>query len=94
MKRGLTLYIRETFANSEDPNEMQHQGLHCLLILKQSSGTEIHQNLENSNSDPLKVLMVRPELIVSICVGKSIRIQRVKKFDKVMHTIHLLECIK
>ena len=33
-----------TFANSEDPDEMQHnaafhQGLHCLLRLKQ---TEIH----------------------------------------------------
>ena len=36
-----------TLANSEDPVEMQnnaafHQGLHCLLKLKQSSGTEIH----------------------------------------------------
>ena len=33
-------------ANSEDPDEMQqyaalhHQGLHCLLKLKQTSGTE------------------------------------------------------
>ena len=36
-------------ANSEDPDEMQHnaafhQGLHCLLKLKQTSGTEIHHN--------------------------------------------------
>ena len=36
------------FANSEDPDEMQHdaafhQGLQCLLILKQSSGTKIHK---------------------------------------------------
>ena len=35
-----------TFANSEDPDEMQHdaafhQSLHCLLRLKQSSRTEI-----------------------------------------------------
>ena len=42
-----------TLANSEDPDEMQHdaafhQGLHCLLRLKQPSGTEIHHNLENS----------------------------------------------
>ena len=35
-----------TMANGEDPDEMQHnaafhQGLHCLLRLKQFSGTEI-----------------------------------------------------
>ena len=35
--------------NIEDPDEMQHyaafhQGLHCLLRLKQPSGTEIHHN--------------------------------------------------
>ena len=35
----------------EDPDEMQHdaafhQSTHCLLRLKQSSGTEIHNNLE------------------------------------------------
>ena len=38
-----------TLANSEDPDEMQHnaafcQGIHCMLILKQPSGTEIHHN--------------------------------------------------
>ena len=38
-----------TLANGEDPDEMQHnatfhQGLHCLLRLKQHSGTEIHHN--------------------------------------------------
>ena len=42
----------QTLANSEDPDEMQHyaafhQGLHCLLRLKQSSGTKIHHSLEN-----------------------------------------------
>ena len=46
-----------TLANSEDPDEMQHnaafhQGLHCLLLLKQLSGTEINHNLENSTYDP------------------------------------------
>ena len=29
-------------------NAAFHQGLHCLLRLKQSLGTEIHHNLENS----------------------------------------------
>ena len=38
-----------TLANSEDPDEMQHkaafhQGLHCLLRLKQTLGTEIYRN--------------------------------------------------
>ena len=46
-----------TLANSEGPDEMQHnaafhQGLHCLLRLKQPSGTEIHHNLETSTCDP------------------------------------------
>ena len=29
--------------NSEDPDEI-HQGLHCLLTLKQPSGTEKHHD--------------------------------------------------
>ena len=42
-----------TLANSEDTDEMQHnaafhQGLHCLLRLKQPSWTEIHHDLETS----------------------------------------------
>ena len=48
-----------TLANSEDPDEMphnaaSHQGLHCLLRLKQALGTEMHHNLEISSSNPLK----------------------------------------
>ena len=40
-----------TFAHHEHPDEMQHnaafhQGLHCLLRLKQPSGTEYTINLE------------------------------------------------
>ena len=46
-----------------------HQGLHCLLRLKQPSGTEIHHNLENSTLDPLKYTMDSPILIASICMG-------------------------
>ena len=57
-----------TLANSEDPDEMQHnatfhQGLHYLLRLNQSSGTEIYHNLENSTRDPLKYTMGSPILI-------------------------------
>ena len=66
-----------TLANSKDPDEMQHnaafhQGLNCLLRLKQSLGTEINQHLENSTCAPLKVQMCSPLLIVSLCMGKSI----------------------
>ena len=51
--------VYPAFANSEDPDEMPpnaafHQGLHYLLRLKQSSGTEIHHNLESSTCDLLK----------------------------------------
>ena len=49
--------------------------LHCLLGLKQSAGTEIHHNLENSICDPFKYRMGSPILIVSICMETSIRIQ-------------------
>ena len=40
-----------TLAKSEDPDEMQHNsafhpGLHCLLILKQPSETEVHHNFK------------------------------------------------
>ena len=55
----------QTVKIPEDPNEMQHnaafhQGLHCLLRLKQPSETEIHRNLENSTRDPLKYSMGSP----------------------------------
>ena len=33
-----------TLANSEEPDEMQHNGLHCLIRLKQHLGTEMHHN--------------------------------------------------
>ena len=52
--------LNGTLANSEDPDEMQHnaafhQGLHCLLRLKQPSDTLIHVHdiLENTTCDPL-----------------------------------------
>ena len=46
-----------TLANSEVHDEMLnsaefHQGLHFLLGSKQSSGTEIHHNLEILSYDP------------------------------------------
>ena len=42
-----------TLTNSEDPDVMQHNAAfhlsqHCLLLLKESLGTEINHNLENS----------------------------------------------
>ena len=54
--------ISWTFANNEDPGEMQpyatfHQGRHCLLSLLQPSGTKIHHNSENSICDLLKYKM-------------------------------------
>ena len=47
-----------TFANSEDPDEMQHdaafhQGLHCLLTEKRSSDKRIQYFFENYNLTPL-----------------------------------------
>ena len=71
-----------SLANSEDPDEMQHdavfhQGLRCLLRLKQSSRVERHRILEHSTCDPFqKYTMGSPTLIVSMCMGKFIRIQK------------------
>ena len=63
-------------ANSEDPDEMQHnaafhQGLHCLLRLKQHSETKIHHNLETFTCDRLKYTMNSPRLTVSIWENPS-----------------------
>ena len=71
-----------TLANSDDPDEMQHnaafhQDLHCLLRLKQSSGTEIHYNLDISTHDPLNYTMDSPLHFVSIRRGIFLRMQRV-----------------
>ena len=67
-----------TLANSEDPDEMQHNGSALFAKIKQPLGTELHHNLENATYDPFKCTMGSPILIVSIGMGKSIRIQRVK----------------
>ena len=48
------------------------------------SETEIHHNLKNSTCDPLKNTMGSPILIVLICMGKYIRIQRVKVIEMVI----------
>ena len=65
-----------TLANSEDQDEMQqnaafHQGLHCLLRIKQPSGTEIHHNSENSICDPLKVYNGQSHTYCVNMYGKS-----------------------
>ena len=61
----------DNMANSEDPDEMQlnaafHLGLHYLLRLKQTSGTDIHHNLENSTCDPLEYTMDNPILSINM----------------------------
>ena len=85
----------DTLVNSEDPDEMQHHaafhlGLHCLLRLKQYSGTEIHHNLENITCDPFKYTVDSPILIVLICMGNP------SEYNfrlKVIHLGTLVECI-
>ena len=72
MCTNLTLCILEnletgTLVNSEGPD------------VKQPAGLEKHHNLENSTFEPLKYTMGSLILIVSIFMGKSIRIQRVKQ---------------
>ena len=51
--------------------------LYCLLRLKQSTEIEMHNGLENSICDPLKSTIGSLIFIVSIYMGKIIRIQRV-----------------
>ena len=59
----------DTLTISKDPGEMMqhnavfHQSLHCLLRLKEPSGTEIHHYLEISTCDPLKYKMGNPILM-------------------------------
>ena len=48
-----------TLANSEDPDEMQHNTAfhlcqHCLLLKIKTTFKKIHYNLENSTFDPLQ----------------------------------------
>ena len=62
--------LKTTLASSEDPDEMLHnaafhQGLHCLLGIKHSSGTVVHLNLEISTCDPLICRMNHPRINVS-----------------------------
>ena len=45
-------------------NAAFHWGLHCLLLSKQPSGTEVHLYLENFTHDPLKYTMGSPIHIV------------------------------
>ena len=62
------------------PDAAFHQGLHCLLSLKPSSGKNIHHDLENSTWDPL---IGNPILIVwenhSECKGLKI-VSMIRKY--------------
>ena len=68
-------WYKGTLTNSEDTDEMPHkapfhQGLHCLLRLKQSSGTDIHHFIEILTGNPLKYILIDNSiLIVSQCMG-------------------------
>ena len=62
-----------TLANSEDPDESA-----LFAKMKTISGSDIHHNLENSTCDPNKKKS-NSILILSTCMGKSIRIKKVKK---------------
>ena len=53
--------------------------------------TEIHDNWEILTCDPLKFIMDNPILIAFICMGKSIRIQRVK--DAQPHEMYKLRSL-
>ena len=61
-------------------------GLHFLLRLKQPSGAD--HNLENSTCFPLKYTMDSPIVIVSRCMGKSIRMQRIYLSEREIVIIH------
>ena len=86
-----------TLANSEDPDEMHHhaafhQGLHCLLRLKQPSRTEIHHNLEHFICDPLKCKMDNPILILSIMNWKFH--QNSKGYSRSLCPSSICHCLK
>ena len=62
-----------TLANSKDPDEMQHkaafhQGLRCLLRLKQPSTKKMHHFIKILTCDTLNYKMDHSILIVSICI--------------------------
>ena len=74
-----------TLATIGDTDEMQHysafhQGLHCLLRLKQPSGTEIHHNVYFSTCDPLKYIM-GSHILIEKYMRKSIGIQKVNSVE-------------
>ena len=60
--------------NTDRSHVAFHQGLHYLLRLKQTSGKDVHHNLENSTCDLLKYKTGIPILIVSICMGQMVKI--------------------
>ena len=51
--------------------------------------TEIYINLENSTCDPVKYKMDKSMLIVSICMGKIIRVKRVELVSKFLNFTNL-----
>ena len=54
-------------------NAAFHQGLHCLLRLKQSLGTEIHHKFENYICEPFKLQNGQSHTycVKSVCANSS-----------------------
>ena len=84
-----------TLVNSEDPDEMQHngafhQGLHCLLKLNQSSKKEILYFFGNYNLQSLNIYNGPSDLTVSNFMENSIGLEKVNENVKFLAVI----CIK
>ena len=84
-------------ANGKDSDKMQHnvafhQGLHCLLRLKQPLGAEMHHNLKSSTFDPLKHTIGSPMLILSYDVESGSEITQCNKIDKPL-LLHKKSCL-
>ena len=70
-----------TLANSKDPDDIFHQGLHCLLRQKSSSGKEKQYDLfflKNITSDPSIYTMDHSDFIVCSFMENSIFLKRGK----------------
>ena len=82
-----------TLVNSEDPDEMLHTAA-FIQISALFAKVKLHQDSGINAFGLSKYTMGSPILIVSICMGKSIRVQRVKltsAFDRGGEALFLLD---
>ena len=78
-----TLYTPKRVLCQTVHNAAFHQGLHCLLISKQHSRTEIHHNLETL-LPPLKVHNRQSNIYCINIYGKMVRIHRVNIYKQTL----------